>query len=98
MPLGNIIFRLHALTPAGRLLVCLFSPRNVDTTPMQAMKAQPPCRFPLDRVRDSDEQDDNLNTTIVLDRDEIEKEHDQIMENNGIVNSASKNLRDVWTR
>jgi hypothetical protein len=44
------------------------------------------------------EFDDNLNTTIVLDRDEIEKEHDQIMENNGIVNSASKNLRDVWTR
>ena len=44
------------------------------------------------------EFDDNLNTTIVLDRDEIEKEKDEIMENNGIVNSASKNLRDVWTR
>jgi hypothetical protein len=44
------------------------------------------------------EFEDNRNTTIVLSRNDIEKQHDQIMENNGIVNAASKNLRDVWTR
>jgi S1-C subfamily serine protease len=44
------------------------------------------------------EFEDNRNTTIVLSRNDIEREHDQIMENNGIVNAASKNLRDVWRR
>jgi hypothetical protein len=44
------------------------------------------------------EFEDNRHTTIVLSREEIEREHDQIMEDNGIVNSASKNLRDVWQR
>lgn len=44
------------------------------------------------------EFEDNRNTTIVLNRNDIEKEHDQIMENNGIVHGASKDLRDIWTR
>ena len=44
------------------------------------------------------EFEDNRNTTIVLNRQEIEREHDQIKEDNGIVNSASKDLRDVWQR
>ncbi len=44
------------------------------------------------------ELEDNRNTTIVLNRNDIEKEHDQIMEDNGIVNAASKDLRDVWMK
>jgi len=44
------------------------------------------------------EMDDNRHTTIVLDRNEIEQEHDQIMEDNGVVYSSSPDLRDVWTK
>ena len=44
------------------------------------------------------EFEDNRSTTMVLSRKEIEKNHSQIMEDNGIVRSASKDLRDVWDR
>lgn len=44
------------------------------------------------------ELDDNRHTMIVLSRREIEEEHDQIMEDNGIFHAASKNLRDVWEK
>ena len=44
------------------------------------------------------ELDDVANTKIVLDRLGIEKAHEDIMEANGIVRSASKDLRDVWTK
>lgn len=44
------------------------------------------------------EFEDVGSTTIVLDRSEIESKHDEIMEENGIVRSASRELRDVWDR
>ena len=42
--------------------------------------------------------DDNRGTTIVLDRKKLERQHDQIMEDNAIVRASSKDLRDIWDR
>ncbi|NND95882.1 MAG: trypsin-like serine protease [Pirellulaceae bacterium] len=44
------------------------------------------------------EFEDNRGTTIVFDRDAIESSHQEIMEENAIFNSSSKNLSDVWDR
>ncbi|MEL6110767.1 MAG: hypothetical protein AAFU85_32580, partial [Planctomycetota bacterium] len=44
------------------------------------------------------EFDDNRSTTIVMDRKQMDREHDNIMEENGIVRAASQDLRDVWTK
>ncbi|MEO1529779.1 MAG: trypsin-like peptidase domain-containing protein [Planctomycetota bacterium] len=44
------------------------------------------------------ELDDNRGSTVVLDRKQLEREHENIMEENGIVRSASPDLRDVWTK
>ncbi|TWU13024.1 Serine protease Do-like HtrA [Symmachiella macrocystis] len=44
------------------------------------------------------EIDDNRNTTIVFNRAELDSKHDQIMVDNGIVKSASSDLKEVWSR
>lgn len=44
------------------------------------------------------EFEDNAGTVVAFDRQEIERQHEQIMEDNGIVRAASKDLRDVWDR
>ncbi|QDT12059.1 S1C family serine protease [Planctomycetes bacterium K23_9] len=72
--------------------------RSINGQPIKTIKQAAEVLAALEDELLVIEFDDNRSSTIVLDRKAIEKAHDQIMEDNGIVKAASKNLRDVWDR
>ncbi|MGB7343481.1 MAG: hypothetical protein WBD20_04670 [Pirellulaceae bacterium] len=72
--------------------------RSINGTPVKTIRQAAETLASLEDDLLVIEFDDNRSTTIVLDRKDVENAHEQILEDNGIVNAASKNLRDVWDR
>ena len=69
--------------------------KSINGTEIKSIRQAAEVLSQLDGEKLIIEFDDNRSTTIVMDRKQLDREHENIMEENGIVRAASQDLRDV---
>ena len=72
--------------------------KSINGTSIQSIRQAAEVLDALEEDQLVIEFNDNRGSTVVFDRKRLEREHENIMEENGIVRSASKDLRDVWSK